>query len=104
MRIFTGRLFTRHFPLELIGLIIIAGIFSGFECHKSNDKQNFQKLDRFEQMRKEMIDRQIKARGITDERVLEALQKVPRHHFVPEDLAEEAYSDGPLPIGKGQTI
>jgi protein-L-isoaspartate(D-aspartate) O-methyltransferase len=104
MTFFTSKVLPRRLSLELTGFLIIAGVFSGFECHKSNDQQNFQKLDRFEQMRKEMIDRQIKGRGIKDERVLEALQKVPRHQFVPEDLAEEAYSDGPLPIGKGQTI
>ena len=58
----------------------------------------------FEALRKEMVDRQIAARGIRDERVLEALRMVPREAFVPERLAEFAYGDAPLPIGEEQTI
>jgi protein-L-isoaspartate(D-aspartate) O-methyltransferase len=58
----------------------------------------------FEALRKEMVDRQIAARGIRDERVLEALRTVPREAFVPERLAEFAYDDAPLPIGEEQTI
>lgn len=44
------------------------------------------------------------AGGIGDEMVLEALRRVPRHRFVPKELAARAYADRPLPIGKGQTI
>jgi protein-L-isoaspartate(D-aspartate) O-methyltransferase len=55
-------------------------------------------------LRQRMINEQIIARGIQDERVLEALKKVPRHWFVPEEYAHIAYSDSPLPIGNGQTI
>lgn len=51
-----------------------------------------------------MVEEQIRARGIRDEAVLEAMRRVPRHRFVPEDLAESAYRDHPLPIGHGQTI
>jgi protein-L-isoaspartate(D-aspartate) O-methyltransferase len=51
-----------------------------------------------------MINEQIISRGIHDERVLEALHKVPRHLFVPAEYAHVAYTDGPLPIGHGQTI
>lgn len=51
-----------------------------------------------------MIERQLVRRGIRDPRVLEAMRKVPRHEFVPERLRTSAYDDGPLPIGKGQTI
>ncbi len=54
--------------------------------------------------RRTMIERQIAGRGITDERVLEAFQRVPRHTFVPENLRDRAYEDCPLPIGPGQTI
>ena len=46
----------------------------------------------------------IRRRGIKDERVLNAMLKVPRHLFVPADLVDRAYDDSPLPIGKGQTI
>jgi len=52
----------------------------------------------------EMVEQQISARGVSDERVLEAMRDVERHLFVPEELREYAYSDRPLPIGEGQTI
>src|SRR5438552_18216319 len=54
--------------------------------------------------RQEMVKEQIVMRGILDERVLAALRKVPREQFVPEDVRAESYTDGPLPIGYGQTI
>lgn len=56
------------------------------------------------QARERMVERQIANRGISSPRVLEAFRSVPRHEFVPEHKREFAYSDGPLPIGKGQTI
>ena len=57
-----------------------------------------------ESLRLLMVERQIKARGIKNERVLEAMRKVPRHLFVPSESLDSAYSDRPLPIGHGQTI
>jgi protein-L-isoaspartate(D-aspartate) O-methyltransferase len=51
-----------------------------------------------------MVRTQVEARGVHDPRVLDALRAVPRHRFVPPDLTGEAYDDGPLPIGHGQTI
>ncbi|OPY85560.1 MAG: Protein-L-isoaspartate O-methyltransferase [Smithella sp. PtaU1.Bin162] len=51
-----------------------------------------------------MVETQIKARGITDARVLKALELVPRHLFVDEGLMDRAYNDNPLPIGEKQTI
>ena len=51
-----------------------------------------------------MVESQLRARGIRDERVLAAMAKVPRHDFAPEQLRDEAYEDHPLPIGEGQTI
>ncbi len=54
--------------------------------------------------RRRMVERQIKARGITDPRVIDAMLKVPRHKFVDAALASQAYSDYPLPIGERQTI
>jgi protein-L-isoaspartate(D-aspartate) O-methyltransferase len=62
------------------------------------------KAQDFKDLRLEMVERQIRARGIRDERVLQALREVPRHDFVSEDLAAAAYEDGPLGIGEGQTI
>jgi protein-L-isoaspartate(D-aspartate) O-methyltransferase len=58
----------------------------------------------FEEARQRMVERQLAGRGITDERVLEAMREVPRHRFVPEDMWDMAYRDTPLPIGHGQTI
>jgi protein-L-isoaspartate(D-aspartate) O-methyltransferase len=54
--------------------------------------------------RESMVDIQIQARGVRDEKVLQAMRKVPRHFFVPDDLKPYAYADEPLPIGEGQTI
>jgi len=54
--------------------------------------------------RASMVRNQLKERDVKDPRVLTAMQKVPRHRFVPESSAGEAYSDRPLPIGNGQTI
>jgi protein-L-isoaspartate(D-aspartate) O-methyltransferase len=58
----------------------------------------------YEIERKRMVDEQIIRRGITDERVILAMQKIPREIFVEEALQEKAYGDHPLPIGCGQTI
>ena len=54
--------------------------------------------------RADMVERQIARRGVTDRRILDAFQEVPREEFVPEGLRQFAYRDGPLPIGEGQTI
>jgi len=61
-------------------------------------------MDRFKKLRLKMVDSQIRARGIRDERVLRAMETVPRHLFVEEVLAEQAYQDNPLPIEAQQTI
>jgi len=52
----------------------------------------------------EMVEAQIQKRGITDPRILQAFEKVPRHQFVPPSQRSAAYRDFPLPIGAGQTI
>ena len=57
-----------------------------------------------ENMRKDMVKNQLRQRGILDDRVLDVMGDVPRHLFVAEDLWNEAYMDGPLPIGFDQTI
>jgi len=51
-----------------------------------------------------MVESQVRARGVRDERVLAAMKRVPRHRFVPESRQDEAYADCPLPIGHNQTI
>jgi protein-L-isoaspartate(D-aspartate) O-methyltransferase len=54
--------------------------------------------------RMRMMEVQLRARGIADERVLAAMERVPRHEFAPERYRSQAYEDHPLPIGEGQTI
>lgn len=60
--------------------------------------------DRFETLRRRMVDEHLAARGIYDQRVLAVMRHVPRHEFVPAEFAARAYEDGPLPIGENQTI
>jgi protein-L-isoaspartate(D-aspartate) O-methyltransferase len=60
--------------------------------------------DTFAQERARMVETQLIRRGIRDARVLAAMGTVPREAFVPKDKEDEAYFDGPLPIGQGQTI
>jgi protein-L-isoaspartate(D-aspartate) O-methyltransferase len=57
-----------------------------------------------ERLRELMVKNQIQARGVSDQRVLEAMRKVERHKFVPGQHIASAYEDHPLPIGHGQTI
>ncbi len=61
-------------------------------------------MDPYAAERRAMVERQLAARGIRNERVLAAFNEVPRHLFVPEEMRGDAYSDNPLPIGEGQTI
>src|SRR5271167_349970 len=56
------------------------------------------------EQRARMVEVQLRDRGIRDERVLAAMGKVPRENFVDSEFTREAYSDGPLPIGDGQTV
>lgn len=60
--------------------------------------------DPYRAKRMDMVERQIRGRGIRDARVLAAMEKVPRHLLVDRSLRPGAYSDHPLPIGEGQTI
>ena len=54
--------------------------------------------------RRDMVEKQLRGRGIRDDRVLEAFLEVPRHRFVPDKWIDRAYDDGPLPIGHDQTV
>ncbi len=60
--------------------------------------------DHYAALRKDMVERQIRSRGITDQATLNAMLKVPRHEFVPEYQKPNAYEDRPLSIGSNQTI
>ncbi|MEH0022933.1 MAG: protein-L-isoaspartate(D-aspartate) O-methyltransferase [Desulfobacter sp.] len=59
---------------------------------------------KFARWRRDMVEKQIMARGISDPLVIQAMTQVPRHLFVSEALVDSAYGDFPLPIGEGQTI
>jgi protein-L-isoaspartate(D-aspartate) O-methyltransferase len=61
-------------------------------------------MDIYKKQRKRMVETQLKARDITDSRVLKAMETIPRHLFVDEGLIEQAYNDNPLPIDANQTI
>lgn len=63
-----------------------------------------QEIDPFSNLRRDMVDSQLRARGISDERLLSAMMRVPRHGFAPERYRDQAYEDHPLPIAEGQTI
>ena len=63
-----------------------------------------QASDPYAAKRRNMVERQLRARGINDPHVLTAMSEIPRHAFVPPNLRSEAYIDYPLPIGDGQTI
>jgi len=58
----------------------------------------------YEDERRELVQRLRRHGYVSDERVLEAMEKVPRHEFLPEDMRKLAYVDSPIPIGQGQTI
>jgi len=58
----------------------------------------------FATLRLRMVEGQLRARGIVDERVLAAMARVPRHEFAPQSYRDQAYEDYPLPIGENQTI
>ena len=60
--------------------------------------------DTFQAMRERMVETQIRARDVRNAAVLQAMGRVPRHLFVPDDVRPYAYDDRPLPIGRGQTI
>ncbi len=77
-------------------LVLIINISSKGEYSKQNDK--------YQKVRQRMVREQIVARGITNQKVIQAMINVPRHLFVPEAYERMAYEDRPLPIGEGQTI
>jgi protein-L-isoaspartate(D-aspartate) O-methyltransferase len=81
-------------------LMILGGWFRPWASSQADDESSFAAA------RERMVSEQLTGwgRDITDERVLAVMGKVPRHEFVPADAREHAYADGPLPIGRGQTI
>jgi protein-L-isoaspartate(D-aspartate) O-methyltransferase len=84
----------------LSGLVVLAAALAA--CSGGADAQ--QPAQDRDAERSRMVDDQLRARDIRDERVLRAMREVPRHLFVPEPERQQAYHDTPLPIGHGQTI
>ncbi len=85
------------------GLVFLA-VFVWGAGRTSLRAQDQSREQAFQELRDRMVNDQIVARGIVDKRVIEAMRRVPRHEFVPSELAFQAYEDHPLSIGWGQTI
>jgi protein-L-isoaspartate(D-aspartate) O-methyltransferase len=86
-----------------IAAAILASWFGA--CIRATDEPMTQDREKvFEARRLRMVEQQIRDRGVKDARVLAAMAKVPRHRFVPDSELDNAYEDGPLSIGFGQTI
>lgn len=92
------------FPVLILTMMVLLSDFDKSSTSVSPDKDKSKKEDMFINSHLIMLDKQIKARGITDPLVLKAMARVKRHLFVPEYLRDMAYNDYPLPIGHGQTI
>jgi protein-L-isoaspartate(D-aspartate) O-methyltransferase len=85
----------------MTSLAMILPVIVAANCPGRNDPAPGESL---EDRRSRMVERQIRARGVKDDRVLTAMRRVPRHLFVPEAERASAYADRPLPIGYDQTI
>ena len=89
---------TSKYPHTIICVALLAAVVaSGASCQK-------RQMEDYEASRRRMVEKQIMAREITDPLVINAMLKVPRHLFVPENYRHYAYSDTPVPIGHDQTI
>ncbi len=92
---FRGRLIgMRKKPMAALGLM---SVLRASSCAA-------EEVPDFSELREQMVQDQIEARGVKNSRVLAAMRAVMRHRFVPQELAHRAYADTPLPIGHRQTI
>ena len=82
-------------------LLVIAGLSYWLSASRTGNVRPEQAG--FTQQRYQLVD-VIQAQGVSDPDVLDAMRKVPRHEFVPDEYLDQAYEDHPLPIGYGQTI
>jgi protein-L-isoaspartate(D-aspartate) O-methyltransferase len=89
--------------IEIAMLIALGTVLAGTQCRSAPEAQDLQRLD-FDEARRNMVEDQIRARGVQNTRVLEAMRTVPRHEFVPVTYRSQAYEDRPLPTSSGQTI
>jgi protein-L-isoaspartate(D-aspartate) O-methyltransferase len=83
-----------RFVLLFLGLLALSG----------DSMRLFAQSQSFVDLRRDMVEQQIVKRGVTEPGVLDAMEQVPRHQFVPDSLRDRAYVDSPLAIGSGQTI
>jgi protein-L-isoaspartate(D-aspartate) O-methyltransferase len=74
------------------------------EHHLRESGNEHRSPDRFAKARRRMLKQDLEGRDITDPRVLKVMAEIPREEFIPESYFSQAYADGPLPIGMGQTI
>ena len=93
-----GAICSRQTVMVLVGLVVLLGIVSLASLQDPGSQASQR------ERRHQMVQEQLRRNGIRDPAVLAAMEKVPRHRFVPPLLREQAYEDGPLPIGHGQTI
>jgi protein-L-isoaspartate(D-aspartate) O-methyltransferase len=84
----------------IIILSLVSIILTGAGCQGGDSGH----VEGYESARKRMVEKQLIARGIHDDRIIAAMLKVPRHEFVPGKYRQYAYQDTPLPIGYDQTI
>lgn len=97
-------------PIILSLLCISLVCFPGFAVEKFHDATSIQvqslsnTVDEFQDHRLQMVEQQLRTRGIQNRAVLKAMSKVPRHQFVGASWADSAYGDYPLPISHDQTI
>jgi len=93
--------------ISILALVLLA---SSVSANPETQNSNTPKEDPYQPARLRMVrediarDGWLGRTGVRDERVIEAMQTVPRHRFVPAELVSRAYADAPLPIGYGQTI
>jgi protein-L-isoaspartate(D-aspartate) O-methyltransferase len=89
--------------IELFGTILTnAAILPASQ--EFTEALNMVTTHQFDAQARNMVETQLRQRGVRDERVLEAMRLVPRHEFVPADLMDAAFDDRPLPIGERETI
>jgi protein-L-isoaspartate(D-aspartate) O-methyltransferase len=91
--------YSRVFLMIVVGVLGIV-----FGCGNGNQTMDLGNEHSRQVERDRMVDTQIVGEGITDPRVIAAMRRVPRHHFVRDSESEDAYGDFPLPIGHAQTI
>jgi protein-L-isoaspartate(D-aspartate) O-methyltransferase len=85
-------------------IVLLFFFLFGFSRPPSSEDTSAYDSGKFAAQRREMVERQLIARGISDKRVLQAMGEIPRHLFVDPSMRHRAYGDHPLPIGEGQTI